>query len=68
MTKPITKDKALIICKQVRSDNAKKLLTLDRWQCWGCVTFSMGDPAKMCFSGGDGNRGCSLINNIFDKG
>jgi hypothetical protein len=37
-------DLAQQICEQVQRSQPIKLFT----QCWGCVTFSKGDPQKMC--------------------
>ncbi len=65
--KSIPKSEALKICKQIRTDNSKKLFSLSRMQCGGCVTFSKGDVSKMCFANGEGNRGCNLVNTIYDK-
>jgi hypothetical protein len=37
-------DLAARLCKEVQDEQPIKLFT----QCWGCVKFSGGDPAKMC--------------------
>ena len=65
--KPIPKSEALKICKQIRIDNSKKLFSISKMQCGGCMKFSEGDVSKMCFANGKGNRGCNLVNNIYDK-
>jgi len=67
MTKPIPKEVAINLCEQIRKQNTKKIFSLAKWQCWGCLTFTKGDPSKMCFSGKKDNRGCNLVNTAFDK-
>lgn len=37
-------DLAVRLCKEVQDHQPIKIFT----QCWGCVTFSKGDPARMC--------------------
>ena len=59
-------EEALRICERIRKENEGKVFSLSRWHCWGCITFTKGDPGKMCFSGSEGNRGCSLINRAYD--
>ncbi len=67
VVKSIPKSEALKICKQIRADNSKKLFSLSKMQCGGCVKFSKGAVLKMCFVNGKGNRGCNLVNAIYDK-
>ena len=59
-------EEAIRICERMMKNSQGKVFSLSRWQCWGCITFTKGDPDKMCFSGSEGNRGCSLINSAFD--
>jgi recombinational DNA repair protein RecR len=54
---------ALQLCSEIRNEKKIKLFT----QCWGCVKFSKGDPAKMCFSSQTDNRGCSIVNKRYDE-
>ena len=54
---------AIRLCSEIRSEKGVKLFS----QCWGCVKFSKGNPAKMCFSGKSGNRGCGLVNKRYDS-
>ncbi len=66
---PISKTQALAICEQVQAKNRGKWLTYQAWWCWGCTTFTKGDPEKRCFansSQGD-NRGCLQVNEQFDR-
>jgi hypothetical protein len=35
---------AIRLCEEVQKGQLIKVFT----QCWGCTTFSKGDPAKMC--------------------
>jgi len=58
----IPKDVALQLCSEIRAEKKVKLFT----QCWGCVKFSKGDPAKMCFSSRTDNRGCGIVNKRYD--
>ena len=43
---PIQREEAIRLCTEIRAVKARRLFT----QCWGCVRFSRGDPAKMCFA------------------
>lgn len=36
---------------------------LARWQCWGCMKYSQGDPGKMCGE----IVGCNLVVNAYRK-
>ncbi len=58
---PIPLEVALRLCGEIREEARTKLLSWPRLQCWGCMTFSKGEPAKMCLGGPDG-RGCNLVN------
>ena len=59
----IPEDVALQVCSEIRAEKKVKLFT----QCWGCVKFSKGDPAKMCFSSQLDNRGCGIVNKRYDE-
>lgn len=41
------------LCRQAQDNQIIKVFT----QCWGCVRFSKGDPAKMC----GGIVACNLV-------
>jgi hypothetical protein len=41
-------DVALRLCKEIRQEGRRKWYTWSAWWCWGCATFTQGDPAKMC--------------------
>ena len=58
----IPKDAALALCAEIRQQYLGKWYTLAGMQCWGCTTFSQGDPAKMCVSNDPGYCGCNLVN------
>jgi hypothetical protein len=66
---PIPEDIALQICEEIRENNRKKILSLAKGQCWGCVKYSnkKGDIKKRCIFSDDYNRGCQLVNKIYDK-
>ena len=63
----IPRDIAWQLCNRIREENRGKWYSLGWWQCWGCVTFSKGDPEKMCLSNKEGYRGCNLVNKQYDK-
>ena len=53
----IPKELAWQLCAEIRQENRRKWCTFAAGQCWGCVTFTKGDPAKMC----GGIVGCNLV-------
>ncbi len=59
---PIPMEKAVELCKMYRDKHKVRLFS----QCWGCLKFSK-EPSKMCFYNPPENRGCKLINNLFDS-
>ena len=63
----IPKEEALRLCAEIREENRHKRFSFAAMQCWGCVKFSKGDPAKMCLSSAPGHRGCNLINARYDR-
>lgn len=67
----IPQAEAMRICSEIRQQYAGKWWTFAGLQCWGCLRFSKGDPAKMCFSGRSDNRGvqsgeCSLCKTMMN--
>lgn len=50
---------AVQICKEVQAGQPIKIFT----QCWGCTTFSKGDPARMC----GGIAACDLVLSRYRK-
>ncbi len=63
----IPKDVAFQLCTEIRQQYRGKWYTAAGWQCWGCTTFSHGDPAKMCISNRPDFRGCNLVNTRYDQ-
>jgi hypothetical protein len=65
----IPEDIALQICEEIRVINRKKKFSLAKGQCWGCMKYSnkKGDIKKRCIFSDDYNRGCQLVNKIYDK-
>ena len=67
----IPEEIALEICELIRERNRKKKLSLAKGQCWGCIKFSTkkGDIGTRCLfsSENNDNRGCQLVNKVFDK-
>ena len=63
----ITKEQAEQLCAEIRQQYRDKWYAFAGLQCWGCTTFSKGDPAKMCFSSKPDNRGCNLVSSRFDR-
>jgi hypothetical protein len=60
----IPKDVALQLCSEIRNAKKVKLFT----QCWGCVKFSKGDPAKMCFSSRTDNQAAASSTSVMMSG
>ncbi len=58
---PMPLEVALGLCEEIREETRGKLLSWARLQCWGCMTFSKGEPAKMCLGGSPDGRGCNLV-------
>ena len=58
----IPRDVALLLCAAIRQESRGKWYTFAGLQCWGCMKFSKGNPAKMCLSRREGHRGCNLVN------
>ena len=52
----------LKLCGEIREETGKALFSLARWQCWGCLKASKGEPAKMCVGSRPDGRGCNLVN------
>lgn len=63
----IPREKALQLCTEIREENRRKWYTPAGMMCWGCLTFSKGDPAKMCFSSRPDYRGCYQVNARYDR-
>jgi len=57
--KDITREVALKLCEEIRAENKRRWFSLGGLQCWGCYTWSKGDPQKLCLSS---EGGCNLIN------
>jgi len=68
LSKPIPEEIALQICDEVREHNKKKKLSFAKVQCWGCMKYSnkKGDNKHRCIFSKEDNRGCQLVNKIFD--
>ena len=64
----ILEDIALQICEEIREINSKKKLSFAKVQCWGCMKYSnkKGDVKQGCIFSDDYNRGCQLVNKIYD--
>ena len=65
---PIPEDVALQLCEEIREQNSKKKINLAKWQCWGCMKYSnkKNDIRHRCIFADENNRGCHLVNNMFD--
>jgi len=55
----LSMDVAAQLCNEVQAGQLIKIFT----QCWGCTTFSKGDPAKMC----GGIVACNLVLSRYRK-
>jgi hypothetical protein len=60
---------ALEICEEIRKLNSQKKLSLAKAQCWGCMKYSnkKGDIKQRCIFSDDNNRGCQLVNKIYER-
>ncbi len=60
---------ALEICEEVREQNKKKKFSFTKGQCWGCMKYSLkkNDIKYRCIFGDENNRGCQLVNKIYDE-
>ncbi len=66
--KPISENIALQICEEVRECNREKKFSLAKVQCWGCMKYSIkkNDIKHRCIFSNEDNRGCHLVNRIYD--
>jgi hypothetical protein len=65
-TLPIPEETAQSLCAQIQQAHQGRWFSVAHWQCWGCTTFTRRDPALMCFSSRTDNRGCNLVNALYD--
>ncbi|MFX0012167.1 MAG: hypothetical protein ACFE9R_17775 [Candidatus Hermodarchaeota archaeon] len=68
MKNPIPENLALEICEIVRKRNENKKISFAKGQCWGCMKVSLkkNDVKVRCIFSSPENRGCQLVNKIFD--
>lgn len=66
--KPIPEEIALQIYEEVAEQNKKKKVSFAKVQCWGCMKYSQkkNDIRHRCIFSDENNRGCQLVNKIFD--
>lgn len=67
MKEAIHFDTALNICKEIRKHNQGKWYSFYGMWCWGCNIFSKQDSNNLCFNKNIDNRGCSQVNNRYDR-
>ncbi|HEX6542676.1 MAG TPA: hypothetical protein VF040_13035 [Ktedonobacterales bacterium] len=60
-------DTARQLCTTIQARNRRRWFTPNGMMCRGCVRFSGGDPAKMCFASKPDNRGCYQVNALYDR-
>ncbi|MFX1344866.1 MAG: hypothetical protein ACFFBC_05915 [Promethearchaeota archaeon] len=67
--KPIPESIALQICEEIREYNREKKFSLAKVQCWGCMKYSnkKDDIKHRCIFSKENNRGCHLVNKVYDK-
>ena len=63
----IPRERAMQLCAEIRQENRRRWYTPAAMMCWGCTTFSGGDPAKMCLSSKPGYRGCYQVNTRYGR-
>jgi hypothetical protein len=69
MKKSIPDNVAVEICELIRERNKRKTLSFAKGQCWGCMKYSIkkGDVKARCIFSSPDNRGCQLVNKVFDN-
>src|SRR5512139_2448079 len=67
MPESIPNDEALKLCKEIRKENLGKWYYFYGTWCTMCDKVSKGDVSKLCFYDCPDNRGCSKVNNRWDK-
>ena len=55
------------LCAAIQEANRPKWYTPGGMMCRGCLRFSHGDPAKMCYASRPNNRGSYQVNARFDQ-
>jgi hypothetical protein len=63
----IPKDVALKLCAKIRRENRRRWYTFNGLWCWGCSTFTKGDPSKMCLGSRPDCRGCAQVNRRYEE-
>lgn len=66
-TTAIPLETARRLCAAVQQANWRKWYTPAGMMCRGCLRFSHGDPAKMCYASSPDNRGCYQVNARYDQ-
>lgn len=61
---PLSQAEAEQLCAGVRAANRRRWFSAAYWQCWGCMCFTGGDPARRCMGSRLDWRGCGLINEL----
>ncbi len=64
---PIPEETALQLCAAIHQQHQGKWWTLAGMQCFFCLKFSNGDPAKRCVSSRPDFRGCNLVTACFER-
>ena len=65
--RPIPEKLAEKLCLEIEGENRGKWYTFNGLWCWGCATFSKGDPSRRCFNATPDHRGCAQVNNRFEE-
>jgi hypothetical protein len=65
---PIPENIALKICEEIRERNKKRKFSFAKMQCWGCMKYSTKkeDIRHRCIFSNEDNRGCHLVNKIYE--
>jgi hypothetical protein len=63
----IPREVAIRLCADIQVENRYRWYTPAGNMCHGCLAYSRGDPARMCFASRPDNRGCYQVNARYDQ-
>ncbi len=68
----IPQESAIELCQEVlrkQGQSRIRFLKFNFWQCWGCQRFGNkdGSYSNICALNTDDNRGCRMVNKLYDE-